>query len=232
MREERVTTVRTFLVYGAAFFPFLILLFFQFFLTPSYFILSIYKIVYLVPPLFRSYFYKLSIEESVKIGFSGANFRKYWKKAVLWGILFSTVYALGFLFLKNYIPIAGIATSLGEHNITARNIVFIGIFTIVVNALLEEFFWRGFVYNELKKQKGKVLAYLITAIGFSLYHAVYFYAWLSVPLLLIALSGLLCYSFFMCFLFDKYKDLFTCWLIHALVDIVQISIGLYLFGLL
>ena len=164
---------------------------------------------------------------------SFSHFKKYISHALGWGLLFSAFYFCAFFLLKNFLSFETIVAQLHQFaSITPQNILFIGLYIIVVNSLLEEFFWRGFFFREMHDLHGLVFAYFITGAGFSLYHVTFFYQWFSLSFVLLAAFGLFVYSSFMCMLFQKYKDLFTCWLIHAIVDVVQIGIWLWLFGLL
>ena len=213
--------------------PVLLLLIIRTFSHPSYFFSSLYKVVFLFPFLYFSLFEIRSFRIKVFSGFSVLQFKKHFLSAFLWGISFSAIYAFAFFLFRPLLSGDVITSALNSFAaITSSNILLIGLYIIFVNSLLEEFFWRGFFFVEVSSLYGKVLGYIFTGIGFSLYHIAFFYSWFSLPFVLLAALGLFCYSLFMCFLFERYKDLFTCWFIHGLVDIVQIFIALYLFGIL
>ncbi len=223
--------LKTAILLCCIFIPPLFLLLIRSLSSPTYFTSSLYKIVFLVPLAYRYYFHKKSWKNTFIEGFSFAHFKKYISHAVLFGALFVIAYGSTFFLFRNMLSGSLITSALAKFaSITPSNIFFIGLYIIVVNSLLEEFFWRGFFFNELHSLYGWVVAYILTGIGFSLYHITFFYSWFSLPLVLLASFGLFVYSLFMCMLFQKYQDLFTCWLIHALVDVVQIGIGLWLFG--
>lgn len=224
--------LRTALLLSCIFIPPLFLFFVRAFFTPTYFTSSLYKIVFLLPLVYRYYFHKKSWKNALCEGFSFSLFRKNISHALCWGVLFALLYGVGFLLFKNMLSTTVITSALQSFaSITPANILFIGLYIIVVNSLLEEFFWRGFFFNETHSLYGWIVAYILTGLGFSLYHVTFFYSWFSLDLVLLAATGLFVYSLFMCMLFQKYNDLFTCWLIHAFVDVVQIGIGLWLFGL-
>ena len=218
----------------AAFLPAIILFLIQHFFEATYITSSLYKIIFLIPIVYRIFFYKKSWKNAVTHDFSFTKCKKSIIHAFGWGLLFSAIYAGAFLLFKDFLPIEEIVTQLNTAAaITTANIIWIGLYIIFINSLLEEFFWRGFFFDEVHTLCGWVVGYILTGIGFTLYHVVYFYKWFSYPgLFALACIGLFCYSLFMCMIFQKYRDLFTCWIIHALVDVVQIGIALYLFGIL
>src|SRR3989338_10118390 len=218
----------------AAFLPAAILFVIQHFFAATYLTSSFYKIIFLLPIVYRVFFYNKSWKTAITHDFSFVKFKKSITHALGWGLLFSAMYAGAFLLFKDFLPIDEIVAQLNNAAaITTANIVWIGLYIIFINSLLEEFFWLGFFFDEVHTLCGWFVGYILTGIGFTLYHVVYFYQWFSYPALFaLACIGLFCYSLFMCMIFQKYCDLFTCWIIHALVDVVQIGIALYLFGIL
>ncbi len=225
--------LKTVLLLSCIFIPPLFLFFVRSFSTPTYFTSSLYKIIFLLPLVYRYYFHKKSWKAALCENFSLSLFQKYISHALCWGALFALLYGAAFFLFKNMLSSTVITSALQSFaSITPANILFIGLYIIVFNSLLEEFFWRGFFFNETHSLYGWIVAYILTALGFSLYHITFFYSWFSPDLVLLATAGLFAYSLFMSMLFQKYQDLFTCWLIHALVDVVQIGIGLWLFAVL
>lgn len=218
----------------AAFLPAGILFLIQHFFSATYITSSLYKIIFLLPIVYRVFFHKKSWKAAITHDFSFIKFKKSIAHALGWGLLFSAIYAGAFFFFKDLLPIQEIVAQLNSAAaITPTNIIWIGLYIIFINSLLEEFFWRGFFFDEVHALCGWFTGYVLTGIGFTLYHVVYFYQWFSYPgLFALACIGLFGYSLFMCMIFQKYRDLFTCWIIHALVDIVQIGIALSIFGIL
>ena len=66
------------------------------------------------------------------------------------------------------------------------SIVLIAIFSITQGPLMEELFFRGFLYPVLRRRFGVLAGVFVTALGFGLMHAAqYGYSWLSVSLIFI-----------------------------------------------
>ena len=202
--------------------PVIIILILQQF-TSSYYISSLYKLIFLTPLLFR--LRSKSFKESILQNFSKI---KKIKSTILFGIIYVVFYGGAYLVFSESIGnISGdITTTL---SITAQNIIFIGLYIIIFNSLLEEFFWRGFVFDELKNTK---YANILTGIAFSFHHVVFFYTWLSIPLILLSLLGLTIFAVMQNYLFLKTRNISNVWISHIFADVVQILIGLKIFGIL
>jgi membrane protease YdiL (CAAX protease family) len=165
----------------------------------------------------------------IKKDFHYKIFKKNFFKVLLLGLFLSLIYLSAFLIFKNYLNLDNIANNLkSSADINSTNIIFIGLYIIFINSILEEFFWRGFIFKELNK-KNRISSYLLTGLAFSFHHVIFYYSWFNLPITIIVTLGLIIYSLFASYIFEKYKDLFSCWLIHILVDIVQIYIALVVF---
>jgi len=205
----------------------------SFYAQPSYILSSVYKITFALPIVYWIFFYGKSWKEKVKENFSAQNFRKQWKPAVIWGCLVAAFYIGGYVIGTQVLDLKQVTTSLTQFaSITPQNIIMIGIYIIVINSLLEEFFWRGFFFKETAQTVNRPVAYISNGVGFALYHLAFVYAFFPPIFVIIATTGLMVYAAIMCYLFEKYKDLFTLWLIHAIVDTAQIGIALKIFGII
>ncbi len=150
----------------------------------------------------------------------------------LLGISAAIVYLGTFFLFKGFLDITTITEKLQTlASINTTNIIFIGIYIILINSLLEEFFWRGFLFKKLKENLGNS-SYFISGIAFSFHHVMFFYDWFTLPFFLIVTGGLTIYAIRMNYIFNKYKDLYSCWLIHGIVDIAQILIALMIFRII
>lgn len=212
--------------------PFLII-FSQNLFQANYLISSIYKIIFLTPILFRIYLEKKSLKESLKFNFSLNILKNNFFKMVLIGVGLFLIYISTFLFFENMVDLTVIASQLEMMAmINSKNIVLIGLYIIFFNSLLEEFFWRGFVFDELNKSFNRFFVYIFTGIAFSLHHIVFYYGWFNLFFSTIITLGLVVYAMIMNFIFNRYKDLFSCWLVHAIADAAQILIALRIFQII
>ena len=213
--------------------PIIVILVARIYLPSSYIYSSIYKLLFLFPVLYGVYIYKKSLKDSLFGDFKFQVFKKKFLLMIGIGLLLALVYLSTFLIFKNFIDIGLITNSLDSlASINAKNIIFIGIFIIFFNSVLEEYFWRGFIFKETRKLLNPWTAHIITGLAFSLHHIIFYLSWFSVPFLVLATLGLTGYSIVMNFVFQKNKDLFSCWLIHGIVDVVQILIAMSILGII
>ncbi len=146
------------------------------------------------------------------------------------GIFLALIYFLAFLAFKDFISLGEITSGLKDSiSLNTTNLIFIGAYIIFINSLLEEYFWRGFVFKKLFSSIKPLQAYLFSGIAFSFHHVMFYYNWFSPLFFILVTLGLVFYAMIMNFIFQKYKDLFSCWFIHIFADIAQIGIGFFIF---
>jgi membrane protease YdiL (CAAX protease family) len=199
----------------------------------NYFFTWIYKLLYLFPIFYGLYIERKTLKQSL---FENFSFRRFKKKVILMlgiGIIIAAIYVAAFFLLKGHLDLQLIAAELGAFaSINLNNIIFIGISIIIVDSLLEEFFWRGFMFDRMRKLMKPWIAYLITGIAFSFHHIMFYHGWFNLTFFIIATFGLAAYAMIMNYIFQRYKDLLSCWVVHAFADIAQISIALMVFGMI
>ena len=209
--------------------PFIILLSRHFF-SSNYFFSSIYKIIFLFPLFFRLFIEKKTLKQSFAQDFSLERLKKNIFPMIITGIVLVGVYLSSFFIFKNSLDLSLIATKLqGLISLNPSNLIFIGLYIIIVNSLLEEYFWRGFMFQELRNIVKPWLAYALTGIAFSFHHVMFYYNWFNLTFFLVVTIGLILYAVIMNFLLERYRDLFSCWIVHAFVDVVQIFIAFSIF---
>ena len=101
-----------------------------------------------------------------------------------------------------------------------------GVFLSVGHSLLEEYYWRWFVFGRLRKfVKSAVSAGLLGSLAFAAHHYVVlgcFFSPLGAVLFgtCVAMGGCL-----WCWMYNRQKTLVGCWVSHALIDMMIIYIG-------
>ena len=199
----------------------------------TYLFSSIYKLIYLFPIFYGFFIYKKSIKKSLTENFNFKTFKKNFIKILTIGLFLGIIYLDAYLIFKGYLNLNSIANTLSQTiSVSASNIIIIGLYIIIFNSLFEEFFWRGFIFKEINNLINPITTPILTGIAFSLHHIIFYYNFLPTSLTVIATIGLIIYTIIMNYIFIKYQDLFSCWLIHAIVDIIQIGIGLKVFGVI
>lgn len=102
------------------------------------------------------------------------------------------------------------------------------LFLSLVNSLVEEFYWRWFVYGQLRRAWPGWRAHLLAAVAFSAHHVVVMSQFLPLGWGFaaggaVALGGLL-----MSLLFERQRTVAGAWACHLLSDVVLMGIGYWL----
>jgi hypothetical protein len=95
------------------------------------------------------------------------------------------------------------------------------IFLSAIHALLEEYYWRAFVFAEFRKQSSLTIAVVLSSLGFMAHHVVvlnYYFPeafWRTTfPLSVgVAIGGAA-----WAIMYERYRTLYPTWLSHAIVD--------------
>lgn len=94
-----------------------------------------------------------------------------------------------------------------------------GVFLSLVNSALEEFFWRWFVYGNLRHVTRPALAHLGAAVAFSLHHFVVLDQFFSSGFAFLLSLCVGCGGLVWSLLYARYGTVWGSWLSHAMVDI-------------
>lgn len=157
-----------------------------------------------------------------------------WKNLRLGFILglvsMGTVIAAFFLF-RPFIQTEAILHDLQTRlKITSEMFTFIALYITFGNSLLEEFYFRGFLFLNFYRWKNKIFAYLYSSMLFSVYHVAIFALWFNIWLIVLALFGLFVVGLLFNWLNTKSDNFLNSWVLHILADMGVMVIGFYLFG--
>ena len=137
--------------------------------------------------------------------------------AVIWG---------AFFLLKDLVDFQDINNQL---QLSKQELLLRGIYIIVGNAFLEEFFFRGFIFLNLYRVHYKKTAYIFSSGLFALYHIAIFQSWFSLPIMLLILVALFLVGFIFNYLCQRVSSFTGSWVVHASADLAIILIGFYMF---
>ncbi|MBE6955327.1 MAG: CPBP family intramembrane metalloprotease [Ruminococcaceae bacterium] len=142
------------------------------------------------------------------------------------------VYAVilgGYFLVSPFFDFSQIAGALTENvGVTRQNFLFVSLYISFANSFLEEFFFRGFVFTNLKQHSGRGLAYLFSAAAFSLYHVAMMIGWFSPVLFLLVMVGLLVGGMLFNYLNEKLDTIYCSWLTHMFANFAINTIGFML----
>jgi membrane protease YdiL (CAAX protease family) len=185
---------------------------------PSYIILVIQKILlFIFVPLSIWYYFKTHIWKFGKISKQSLLFWTiFW---ILWALIIFGTYFL----LKDYIDWELIKNSLEVRWINSTTFIFVFIYVMFWNSLIEEYFFRWFIFHSLVA-KNKIFAYIFSSLLFALYHLAIFWTRFSWYLIFLALLWLFIWALFFAWLYQKTKWIWWAYIFHIIVDLVIVII--------
>ena len=112
--------------------------------------------------------------------------------------------------------------------VTKENFLFVSLYISFVNSLLEEFFFRGFVFTNLKRLKSRSFAHLFSAAAFSLYHVAMMIGWFSPLLFTLVMTGLVVGGMIFNYMNERLNTIYCSWLTHMFANFAINTIGFLL----
>ncbi|QMS85289.1 CPBP family intramembrane glutamic endopeptidase [Candidatus Xianfuyuplasma coldseepsis] len=113
-------------------------------------------------------------------------------------------------------------------DVTLQNIIWVSLYMTTFNVILEEFFFRGFVYMNLRKTN-EIMAYLVSSFLFAAFHIGIVSAYFEPLIFILLLFGLMLVGAFLIFINRFGKSLINSCIVHIFADLAMFSIGFYLF---
>ena len=106
----------------------------------------------------------------------------------------------------------------------------LGVFYALVHSFLEEYYWRWFVYDLLKRFVSVTQANLISSLGFMAHHVVLlsvYFGWTS-PMTWLCSAGVAIGGIYWAWLYEKSGTLIWPWVSHMVVDAGIFALGYFL----
>ncbi len=109
---------------------------------------------------------------------------------------------------------------------TPTRFLFLGAFLTLVHSLLEEYYWRWFVFGELKQLIPLVAAIVLSGFAFMAHHVVVLASYISNIPLMIGLSlGVAIGGMVWAWLYHRAGSIWSVWLSHLLIDAAIMTVG-------
>jgi len=138
------------------------------------------------------------------------------------GIGFGTIFITYWL-LRDQIDPQTLKTEVAKlYPLTIKDYFAVGAVIILINPIMEEFFWRGYVFRKYHERFG---GGLWLGVFFAFHHIIIFAQWFEPLPLMIASFGLAAVGVFFNFLYTRTQNLYACWSCHAFADIAIVWIG-------
>lgn len=172
-------------------------------------------------------------DKNIKIG---DNF-----KIISKGLMHSLILGLGvylgilvaYFALKDFINLSNIIEMLDKSaSVDKNNFLWIALYISFINSLLEEFFFRGFIFLNLKRMSGRKFAYILSAFVFSAYHVAIMGSWFSPIIFIIAMLGLFVGALIFNYLNEKGGNIYNSWIVHMMANLSINTVGLIMFGII
>lgn len=149
--------------------------------------------------------------------------------AIALGIGIYAVILGGYFLISPFFDFSQIARALTKNaGVTKENFLYVSLYISFINSFLEEFFFRGFVFTNLKRLTGRKLAYIFSAAAFSLYHVAMMIGWFSPALFLLVMMGLVIGGMIFNWLNEKLDTIYCSWLTHMFANFAINTIGFIL----
>lgn len=148
---------------------------------------------------------------------------------VLGGCVFSLIlgcyFALGSL-LDLSAVVGQLETSMA---VTADNFIAVALYIAIINSFCEEFFFRGFVFFQLKQTHTRMVAHCLSALFFALYHVAIIAFWFDLWVFALCMIALFIGGVLFNLLNENSGTIYPSWLTHACANLAINSIGMILF---
>ncbi len=103
----------------------------------------------------------------------------------------------------------------------------IAVFYSAIHSLLEEYYWRWFVFGQLSRICSLPTAIAVSSVGFATHHVLVlqlYFGWLS-PLTWLCTLGIIIGGAFWAWLYRTSNSLIAPWISHAIIDAAIFAIG-------
>ncbi|SFS58889.1 CAAX protease self-immunity [Halolactibacillus miurensis] len=199
------------------------------FLAPNYWVKSFVKIILfiLVPLSLNQYFKWVKVSDIFVLK------RKQVLHIVVLAVATYGLIVLAYLLLKDLFDFSMVTGQLASSMaITKNNFLFVFFYIPLVNAMIEEGFFRGFGFLTLNNYWPRWMSYTLSAFVFSLYHVAIMAQWFSPVLFLLLIASLVIAGLFFNYINEKTGSILTSYVIHAGANLAINTIGLSLFGII
>jgi membrane protease YdiL (CAAX protease family) len=114
------------------------------------------------------------------------------------------------------------------HSDTAIRYVFLGLFLAGMHSLMEEYYWRWFVFGELRHRVPAALAIALSSLAFMAHHVIVLAAFFPRQFFTATLPFALCVAVggaVWAWLYQRTGTIYSSWISHLLVDAAILAVG-------
>ncbi len=198
-------------------------------LSPDYYIKASAKLLlFLALP---SAYYILNKDNSIKILFTFKREQVKW--FLLLGVGVFSIILGGYFILSPFFDLTNITKSLeNDIGVNKGNFIFVAFYIAIVNSFLEEFFFRGFAFLELKKVTKGNVAMIYSSLFFAFYHVAMIINWGNNLLIGLMVIVLVVAGVIFNLLNEKFNNIYASWIVHMFANLGINLIGFILFEII
>jgi uncharacterized protein len=154
-------------------------------------------------------------------------------KLIALGLGIFTFILAAYFILGPYFDFSSVVSGLEEQlGVNASKFIFVAVYISFVNSLLEEYFFRGIAFIELKSLTSRKFAYGFSALMFALYHVAMLIGLFDWYLIVLMLIALIVGGFIFNYINEKEESILASWTVHLFANLAINTVGLILFGIL
>jgi len=173
----------------------------------------------IVPLLDRIVIHRQTLREFLRyIGF--VNIRKSLLPGLLsGGVFLAAIYLFFMIFSRQLIDTSTMTTALNRWNLDSGNLLVFLFMMIVGNSILEEIYWRGYIFSRLKKLTSPRNTVILTALFYTSYHLITTVTLFSAAQGLLLSSAIFLAGIFWAYLRIRYESIIPAVASHLLADL-------------
>ena len=134
-----------------------------------------------------------------------------------------------FFLVRQFADFSGIVSALSQNaGVGKDNFLMVALYISFINSLLEEFFFRGFLFLNLKHLTGRSFSYAVSAAAFAMYHGAMMVGWFEPAILTLVMMGLFAGGLIFDLLDDKQETVYASWFTHMFANFAINTIGFIL----
>lgn len=163
--------------------------------------------------------------DSIKSLFQWVHKKHLWTGFIS-GIIFFSGIGLAYTFFQNKIN-PYLIQEIAQRILltTPHRYILLVCYWIFINSLIEEYFWRGFIFLKLKKILSPLLSSTLVSFFFCLHHFLALNLYFPITLTWIATGGIFFGSLFWCYLCHQSQSIIPGFISHIGADLIIFSIG-------
>jgi len=152
---------------------------------------------------------------------------KAYKKGFTVSIIAFASIIIGFLIIQDFLNYQIMIDEFqNKYELTGTKFFIASAYLVIVNAFLEEYFFRGYIFFNLSN---KYFAYIFSSLAFSIYHLSNFQNWFENDwLMLFPVIGLIISGLLFNYLDTKSKDIYNSYIPHFFADLAIVTIGYFI----